>query len=438
MTGDLPESKVVQIWQDCAGRNDLETEEDGAVRVLYRGRLNDGSGADFLDAVIQTSHGQLTGDIEIHTKTSDWRAHRHHLDPLYNRVILHVVLRHDTAKSVRLQNGQNAPTLTLQKLSALPDDRSPISPSLISCPGDGKTRDIQLLGQVLDEAGEQRFQSRTVGYQAVSSPEEAGQALYRGVMTALGYSQNKYAMAELACRMPLRRLESMVTAATPDKECLAIYQAMLLGAAGLLPRQCFKRRRDDTEGVWGEKLARIWSAAGETVTMSATGWQFFRVRPGNYPTRRIAAMSFLLLRYRAGGLLTGLINRLDAAVDCRHRELEETLTVEARDSGMMVDRGRGSLLGRSRAADIIINVLLPFTAAWGRGNSRPEMALKAAELYRRYPVPAANTIARHMCRQLGTGEKVVNSARRQQGLLHLFKAYCSLGLCRDCPVNRAV
>jgi hypothetical protein len=438
ITVNLPESRVLQIWQDCPGRNDLETEEDGPVKVLYPGRINDDSGADFRDAVIQTRQGRFTGDIEIHTKSSLWWAHRHHLDPLYNRVILHVVFRHDMAKSIILENGRSAPTLALERIYGESDGQCLPAEPVIPCRRAVEKRDIGILLGVLDKAGEQRFQSRAAGFQTVASPAEAGQALYRGIMGALGYSKNKHPMMALACRMPLRRLETMVAAETPDTECLAICQAMLTGAAGLLPSQRARRRVDDENNRWIDGLERLWVAAGEAVMMSERDWHFFRIRPGNFPTRRIAAMSRLLLRYREEGLLTGLIGEFHKLpVDGGCRGLEEALIIEAGDCHSTVSKGESALLGRERAADIVINVLLPFAVAWGRVNSRPELAEKAVNLYRRYPALATNTLERHMGRQFGIDVNLVNTARRQQGLLHIFKTLCSVGGCRICPMNQA-
>ena len=438
MTADLTESRVLQIWQDCPGRNDLETEEDGPVKVLYPGRVNDGSGADFRDAVIQTNHGLLTGDIEIHTRSSHWRAHRHHRDPLYNRVVLHVVFRHDTAKPIRLENGRSVPTLSLEKLMMTKSNPCVSPVPQIPCQGTGERRDISLISGVLDKAGEQRFQSRASGYQTAASPAEAGQALYRGIMGALGYSKNKHPMMALACRMPLRRLESTATRQMPDTECLAIWQAMLMGTAGLLPSQRAVRPKDGENDRRIDGPERLWSAAGETVAMSVRDWHFFRVRPGNFPARRIAAMCRLLLRYREKGLLNGLIDEFhNLPADGGYRGLEEALIIEAGDSCPAVNESESARLGRDRAADIVINVLLPFAAAWGRLNARPELAEKAANLYRRYPALATNTLERHMSRQLGINGCLVNTARRQQGLLHIFKTWCSVGGCQSCPVNQA-
>jgi hypothetical protein len=40
-----------------------------------------------------------------------------------------------------------------------------------------------------------------------------------------------------------------------------------------------------------------------------------------------------------------------------------------------------------------------------------------------------------LIRQLGIRNNFVNTARRQQGLLHIYKKYCIQGRCRDCPMT---
>ena len=96
MIDNLPEKEVVKIWQHrLSGKTELTTEAGELIKVIYPGRINDDRGADFRDAVIATSRGLIKGDIEVHVKSSDWQLHRHHHDPVYNRVILHVVMSHD-------------------------------------------------------------------------------------------------------------------------------------------------------------------------------------------------------------------------------------------------------------------------------------------------------------------------------------------------------
>jgi len=94
-----------------------------------------------------------------------------------------------------------------------------------------------------------------------------------------------------------------------------------------------------------------------------------------------------------------------------------------------------ALLGSERAAVIAVNVLLPFTHARGSLSSQPELARKAVDLYKHYPKLAENAVQRHMRNQLGIGRYLVNSARRQQGLLHIYKTRCSQGKCHRCPMD---
>ena len=173
--------------------------------------------------------------------------------------------------------------------------------------------------------------------------------------------------------------------------------------------------------------------------MSAGDWRSFKVRPGNLPRRRLAAMGYLLLRYRDEGLLAGLVRVMEsAAAETGSSGLEDSLVVAASDYwaenldfGLPVRGSVPALLGEDRAGIIIVNVLLPFAAAWGH----PALAEKAAEIYRCYPALAENAPERHMRRQLGVSRLTVHSARRQQGLLYLYKTLCSQGKCGECPLG---
>jgi hypothetical protein len=439
LAGDFPESRVVQIWQDCPGRSDLRTRESGPLQVLYPGRINDDSGADFRDAVIATSRGLQTGDIEVHAKSSLWWAHRHHLDPVYNRVVLHVVFRRDTTIPVRLQNGREVPTLALEELDASEAVNSCFTAPPVPCQGAGLRYGDVFLSEILDSAGDSRFLARAAVFQPASPDDEAGQALYTGIMAALGYSRNRYQMAELAVRMPLQRLESAARLSLTETDCLAIYEAFLKGAAGLLPCRSLRERDAPDGALWNTRLEKLWSACGDTAAMSVKDWRFFRIRPGNYPTLRIAAAARLLWRYREKGLLEGLAEKFESVpVEGGRRFLEDALIIDGKECSEIVNRFKGALLGRQRAADIVINVWLPFAAARGRSKERPDMAQKALNLYRRYPAIASNTLERHMCRQLGIARGTVKTARRQQGLLHLLKSFCAVGNCPGCPVYKAL
>jgi hypothetical protein len=90
------------------------------------------------------------------------------------------------------------------------------------------------------------------------------------------------------------------------------------------------------------------------------------------------------------------------------------------------------LIGQSRARIMIINIVLPFFAALGIQNNNEPLRGKTMALYNDYPQTEENTIGRHLQKQLGIERKIINSYRRQQGLLHLYKRYYKEGRCAAC------
>ncbi|MCX5999946.1 MAG: DUF2851 family protein, partial [Chloroflexi bacterium] len=96
-----------------------------------------------------------------------------------------------------------------------------------------------------------------------------------------------------------------------------------------------------------------------------------------------------------------------------------------------------SLIGRARSAEIVVNVVLPFISAWAEISGHPQAQRRAMELYQSYPRLADNWITRLMSLQM-FGEdrrRAVTSACQQQGLLHIFQAFCFERRCDDCPLG---
>jgi hypothetical protein len=84
---------------------------------------------------------------------------------------------------------------------------------------------------------------------------------------------------------------------------------------------------------------------------------------------------------------------------------------------------------------MIVNVVLPFLLAWAVAEAAGEIADRALLMYRQHPPLAANSLQRHMSSQLSLTPPILNSACRQQGLLHIYKTLCTQGLCGECPFS---
>ena len=153
-------------------------------------------------------------------------------------------------------------------------------------------------------------------------------------------------------------------------------------------------------------------------------------------------MSHIVQRYREKGLLNGLLESVrEVSSEKSHHRLEAGLMVSDDDywsshfDFFRQCRGLSKwLIGQSRAADIVINVLLPFVHAWSKHTGQIELAEKAFTIFRSYPPVETNTVERHMRTQFGLKSTQVNSAQCQQGLLHLYKKWCTQGRCGECAV----
>jgi len=426
---EVAEHLLVQVWKrQLVDADSLVTCSGERVYVIYPGRENRDRGPDFKDAIISTADGDTyRGDVELHSRASDWRAHGHQHDPNYNCVILQVVWEGD--EPAVLENGRAVPTLSLRHcLDGSLDDiicqtsqpTVPVEP----CYGAGQRLGDSEIGRLLDEAGDERFRLKAGDFEVVMNEEPPTQLLYRGMMGALGYAKNREAFEELASRLPLAVLEENCRGVSAG-ERVPLLATLLIGKAGLLP----------SGGSGKEGLIR--RSQGEGVAMNPAIWRVFRVRPGNHPVIRLRGAAVLLARFMETGLLEGVLQMV-AGPTTAVKELESGFVV-----GDPVSRSKDErrLIGRGRAREIVINIVLPFVFAWARAGSNRRLSRRVMELYRSYPRAGEYGATRELEGLLlgvggGNASGVVNSARRQQGLLHLDKTFCRARGCAACPVAR--
>lgn len=278
------------------------------------------------------------------------------------------------------------------------------------------------LERALDDAGERRFLGMTCAFTEVLRQGDAEQELYAGVMEALGYSQNILPMGLLARGLPLRRLQDV---AGPDGDAAAV-EAVLLGAAGLLEWQLSLDPEINAGRSRTPETADVWRSSGAPAVVPVGMWSNAGLRPQNRPARRLRGAAALVARYRRTGLLEGLGDALQKG----GAELERSLVVEdwGPESPNAVGERTGAkapaLIGSSRAREIIVNVVLPLFFARGRLLGDAALASHCREMYDGMPPGQENEVTREMKSLLGMSGKrrvTVSTARRQQGLIHLYR-----------------
>lgn len=429
------EKLIAHIWQHKLV-TELATDGGEQVHVIHPGRNSNTPGCDFRDAVFVINGRATTGNVEIHVRSSQWHSHGHHRDPKYNSIVLHVVWQHDSQTPELLQNGQAVPTVCLgsflsSTLEELNDRLNLYNNYLTFCPEVGRHSNIERLNKLLTAAGEKRFASKTSLLRKAMIEEDAGQVLYRSICRALGYTQNAEPCEKLANKLPISILDEIKS--EPD----STRQALVLGTAGLLPSQ---RHRSVKDGETA-KLENIWQSNHIEKTMNETEWCFFRVRPDNLPTRRLIALSYLISRHDKTGLLQGILGLARKSPRrYGHRWLENSMSIESRgywakhlDFGIALHRN-SALIGREKAAAIILNTILPFACAWGGLNSDQQLKTKAAAIYQQYPGTGDNELTHYMKQQLRLNPESRLSACQQQGLIHIFKTCCRHRNCTECTV----
>ncbi len=90
------------------------TSSGETVHVVHPGTQNELSGPDFFNAKIQIGGQLWAGNVEIHIKSSHWYEHQHETDSNYDNVILHVVWEDDA--EIYRKDGSVIATLSLAKL----------------------------------------------------------------------------------------------------------------------------------------------------------------------------------------------------------------------------------------------------------------------------------------------------------------------------------
>ncbi|MBI4329227.1 MAG: DUF2851 family protein [Chloroflexi bacterium] len=454
-TASPRESDLAQAWRERRyreGPDGLRTMDGRRLHVVSPGRPNSDRGPDFLAALLRLEGtGLVQGDVEVHLRASDWEGHGHQADPHYFGVVLHVVLAAEGRRETLLPEGAPIPLLELPPETWTPGEDAAKGVHPHGTPYLERTL-LRENRRLLEAAGEERFATKAAALAAEIGVVGPEQALYEALMAALGYSKNTDPFRELAQRLPFSLLQG-IAGGVQGSEREVRLAGLLFGTARLLP----SLRGVTAKGVhplgtpspgtgiprgtplgrtvpldeYGRQVEEAWRVWGELEPLPAGSWRLFRVRPDNHPVRRIAAADALLAR----SLDRGLVETTLRAVGGRRDEKEaiapllEALRVGP--EGYWADHGdfgrprprATALLGRSRALEVMVNVTLPFLAAYADWSGNPSLKTTALAIYRSSPSLAENGLVLWAASQLlpSRAGSLATGALRQQGLLHLAK-----------------
>ena len=428
----VPETFLYFIWQyHYFSKNSLTTTDGEALQVLHPGFRNHNAGPDFTNARLLIKDVEWVGTVEMHTRTSDWLAHRHQHDRAYDNVILHVVWEDDrpaNGKRVDRANGMPLPTLELSPLTnpALLDRYRMLaeSPETIPCAGQFRSVSPLRLTSMLDKTMLQRLERKAAGVQEVfrQTGGDWEETAYRVLATNMGFKINADPMAQLSRAVPLKAI-------LKHRDVLLQAEAMLFGTAGLLDEI-----EEPDEYIMTLQREYRFLSAKYTLTdkqVMPHAWKWGRLRPANFPTLRLAQLARLVTHHAS--LFSLFVGSTDAETLLKSLQVTPSEYWQSHYRfGKLTDKAVPTL-GQNSASSLVINTVVPLLAAYAHHRGQPAYIDRAITLLEQLP-PEKN----HLTDDWDTLGLGIRTAFDSQAAIELYNEFCSVKKCLSCQIGAAL
>jgi hypothetical protein len=486
---NLSEKNLYEIWKGQSFKNSLKTSDGENISVLEIGTHNtDSAGPDFKNARIRIGNFTFVGDIEIDSNYSDWKSHGHNIDNKYSKVVLHVTLLNKNNHGyVYTRDGRKVPSIYLseqidpeifKKINVENSNNKKNESNGIKCSNnikkitdDEKGKFLQKLGvirfekkcgkifqrikelhflkelnvkePVISYEFTSEFQLRKFTYTELAIKEIWQQLFYELIFEALGFSKNKVQMINLAQAANINFIKNI------EKDGIIIekYEAVLLKISGLAKDQSAVSEMYSKKYL--ERMALLWNSISsfyDGKIFDETDWHFFRLRPQNFPTVRIAGGARILYNLLYNDLIAVIvkkiteINNLSVLINSL-RSLFVIKTDGFWKKHYVFDQLAESdikyFVGASRADEIVVNVIIPFFAVYFDVFGHKANSNKIVKLYSIYQQKSENQIIIDVAQALDLGEHLKKTVLAQ-GMLELFRNYCSKNKCLECEIGKSI
>ena len=224
-------------------------------------------------------------------------------------------------------------------------------------------------------------------------------------------------------------------------------ESSLFGVGGILPKDI--SGNGDTMPAYVAQILSNWEKIRNIYDgkiYEETDWHFFKLRPQNFPTIRLAAGSRLLIdiverdliakivkKIREIRNLTVLINSIRSLFVIKSEGFWSQHYVFNKPAGIDIKY----FVGATRADEIVVNVILPFFAVYFEIFGEEKLSNKVYKLYSMYNQKSDNKIVRDVAQNLC----MTNQLKRtiiSQGMIELFRSYCSKNKCLECSIGKIV
>ncbi len=419
----MTESFLHYLWEyQYFHKHSLQTTHGDEIRIFHTGQRNTHSGPDFFNARIQIGEMNWVGSVEIHVHASGWLEHKHHLDPAYENVVLHVVWDND--KAIRHEDGSWLPTLELKdRVSGqLFNDYKKLLTSAEVIPCSKRFREVTAITRMamLDRVLVERLEMKAtqVLQMLQRNNNDWEETCYQLLLKNFGFKVNNEPFLQLAQAVPYKLL-------LKHADSQIQLEALLFGQAGFL--------EEENRETYYRLLKREYKILSQKYRISEkklkkVQWRFLRLRPANFPTMRIAQVAALVFRRRnffsafttteSVSGLTDFFSVSQSVYWLHHyrffKAFEEEITS----------------LGEASIDNVIINTVVPVMVAYGKSRDEQVYVDRAVCILQDIHAEI-NKITNHW-KSLGMH---VKTAFDSQASVELYNSFCVKRRCLDCTIG---
>lgn len=416
----MKEDFLHYVWQyKKFDFSNLNTATGDELTIVNSGHYLQLAGPDFFNAQVIIGNQKWAGNVEIHLKSSDWYLHHHEKDTAYDSVILHVVWEHDTP--IFRKDNSELPVLELKNFVSNEVLNSyqhlTSSKSWIYCENQIKTVDDFVVKNWQERLFFERLERKSVPFQQLLQETENDweAVLFYMLAKNFGLNTNGDIFLKMAKSLPF----SVVRKERFDFENL---EALFFGRADLLPLKA--------EDLYAKELKTRFDYLVQKHQLKSVilePVQFFKHRPDNFPTIRLAQLA--MLYYKQHNLFAQLIET---------RSVQDFYTLfnlsvsDYWQTHYQFDKEspkKKKQFSKSFIDLLLINTIVPIKFAFAKSQGK-EISEEVLDLFRTIS-PEKNTIIDKFL-QFGIASK---NAFDTQSLLALKNEYCNHNKCLQCAIG---
>lgn len=399
--------------------NNLLTTDGHKIQILNFGNYTQQAGPDFFNAQLIIDNQKWAGNLEIHVKSSDWFLHHHETDANYNNVILHVVWEHNT--DVYRKDNSKIPVLELKSyVSKFEIDKYfnlTTTKSWIFCENEIASVDKIIISNWQERLYFERLESKIIPFQHlfIQTNSDWETTLFCMLAKNFGLNINGTSFFELAKSIPFHVIKK-------EASHLIHLEALFFANANLLSNEW-----QDVYALELQEKAKYLIHKYQLNSIEITPIQFFKLRPDNFPTIRLAQLAMLYHTKQSLFLELILANtkeeiyKIFSISTSNYWNTHYNFDKESRFKSKKISTSFIDLL--------IINTIIPLKFLYAKLNGK-EVTERLVDLIQSVHPEKNTTIEKFNHFNIQS-----KNALQSQALLQLKNEYCNNKRCLQCSIG---